>query len=99
MAVQREETDPSPIGGAGTRLTGWPISSGLGMGSARVGGDLLECRGEVHRIAPHEIEREPSRIRSAFAKTRTDLKESARRVEEQFSADLADIFHAHEMML
>ena len=35
----------------------------------------------------------------AFSHTREDLKESARRVEEQFSADLGHIFRAHEMML
>lgn len=60
---------------------------------------MLERRGQTHRIEPHEIERELDRIRLAFDQTRAELKESARRVEEQFSADLADIFRAHEMML
>jgi len=69
------------------------------MGSAWVVGDSLECRGDAHRIEPHEVERELSRIRVAFNQTRAELQEAARRVEEQFNSHLADIFRAHEMML
>ena len=75
------------------------IAPGLGMGSAWVVGDRLECRGDAHRIELHEVERELSRIRVAFDQTRAELQEAARRVEEQFNSHLADIFRAHEMML
>ena len=48
---------------------------------------------------PPEVEREWGRIRMAFDQTRAELQEAARRVAEQFNAQLADIFRAHEMML
>src|SRR5215475_269216 len=80
-------------------LTGLRIASGLGMGTAWVVGDRLRCRGDAHRIDPHEIEQEWSRIRVAFDQTRAELQEAARRVAEQFNAHLADIFRAHEMIL
>lgn len=80
-------------------LTGLRIAPGLGMGSAWVVGDRLECRRDAHRIEPHEVEREWSRIRVAFDQTRAELQEAGRRVEEQFNSHLADIFRAHEMML
>src|SRR5262245_52955546 len=85
--------------GAEVTLTGLRIAPGLGMGGAWVVGDKLECRGDAHRIDPYEVERELSRIRAAFDKTRAELAEAARRVEEQFNAHLADIFRAHQMML
>jgi phosphotransferase system enzyme I (PtsI) len=96
---------PSSIGTQSGRdvaevtLTGLRVAPGLGMGSAWVVGDRLECRGDAHRIAPHEVEREWSRIRVAFDQTRAELQEAARRVEEQFNSHLADIFRAHEMIL
>ncbi len=80
-------------------LTGLPIASGLGMGPVRVIGDRIEAREDTHRIEPHEVGQELSRIRVAFDKTRAELQEAARRVEEQFTPHLADIFRAHEMML
>ncbi len=80
-------------------MTGLPISHGLGMGRARVVGDILRCRGLTHPIGAGDVERELDRLRVAFDKTRAELRESARRVEEQFNAHLADIFRAHEMML
>src|SRR4051812_16089050 len=85
--------------GAEVTLTGVRIAPGLGRGGAWVVGDRLECRGDAHRIEPHEVEREWSRIRVAFDQTRAELQEAARRVAEQFNAQLADIFRAHEMML
>src|SRR5262249_3875458 len=85
--------------GAEVTLTGLPIASGLGMGPVRVIGDRIESREDTHRIEPHEVDRELSRIRAAFDKTRAELQEAARRVEEQFTPHLADIFRAHEMML
>lgn len=71
----------------------------MGRGSAWVVGERLQCRGEAHQIDPHDVEQEWSRIRVAFDKTRAELQEAARRVAAQFSAQLADIFRAHEMML
>src|SRR2546428_9281954 len=85
--------------GAEVTLTGVRIAPGLARGSAWVVGDRLECRGDAHPINPHEVEREWSRIRVAFDQTRAELQEAARRVAEQFTAPLADIFRAHEMML
>ena len=85
--------------GAEVTLTGLRIAPGLGIGSAWVVGDRLECRGDAHPIDPHEVEREWRRIRVAFDQTRAELQEAARRVAEQFNSHLADIFRAHEMML
>ena len=85
--------------GAEITLTGLRIAPGLGIGSAWVVGDRLECRGAAHPIAPHGVEREWSRIRVAFDQTRAELQEAARRVAAQFNTHLADIFRAHEMML
>ena len=81
------------------RMIGRRISHGLGMGAARVVGDILCCRGLARPISADDIERELGRLRVAFDETRAELQESARRVEEQFNAHLADIFRAHEMML
>jgi len=80
-------------------LTGVRIASGLAIGSAWVVGDRLECRGDAHPITPPEVEREWGRIRVAFDQTRAELQAAARRITEQFNAQLADIFRAHEMML
>jgi phosphoenolpyruvate-protein phosphotransferase (PTS system enzyme I) len=85
--------------GVEVTVTGLRIAPGLAIGSAWVVGDRLECRGDAHPINPHEVEREWSRIQVAFDQTRAELQEAARRVEEQFNAQLADIFRAHEMML
>src|SRR5215831_1983503 len=85
--------------GAEVTLTGVRIARGLGIGSAWVVGDRLECRGDAHQIDPPVVEREWSRIQMAFDQTRAELQEAARHVEEQFNSHLADIFRAHEMML
>ena len=85
--------------GAEVTLTGLRIAPGLGIGSAWIVGDRLECHGDAHRIDPHAVEREWSRIQVAFDQTRVELQEAARRIEEQFNSHLADIFRAHEMML
>jgi phosphoenolpyruvate-protein phosphotransferase len=85
--------------GVEVTLTGLRIAPGLAIGSAWVVGDRLECHGDAHHIDPHEVEREWSRIRVAFDQTRAELQEAARRVAEQFNAQLADIFRAHDMML
>jgi phosphoenolpyruvate-protein phosphotransferase len=69
------------------------------MGTAWLVGDSPELRLAVRQIAPHEVEPELQRIQVAFDLTRADLNESARRVEEQFSAELGQIFRAHAMML
>ena len=81
------------------KLTALRIAPGLGMGRARVVGDILQCRGLARPIGEDEVERELSRIVVASEQTRAELKESARRVEEQFNSHLADIFRAHAMML
>src|SRR5579862_4295101 len=81
------------------RLVGLRISYGLGMGTARVVGDILRCGGRARPIGAGDVDRELERLKVAFDKTRAELQESARRVEEQFNAQLADIFRAHEMML
>jgi phosphoenolpyruvate-protein phosphotransferase (PTS system enzyme I) len=90
---------PPQKDGAEVTLTGLRIAPGLGRGSAWVVGDRLECRGDAHRINPPEVEREWGRIRVAFDQTRAELQAAARRIREQFNAQLADIFRAHEMML
>src|SRR5262249_51692272 len=85
--------------GAEVALSGVRIAPGVGRGSAWVVGDRLECRGDAHPITPPEVEREWGRIRVAFDQTRAELQAAARRIREQFNAQLADIFRAHEMML
>jgi phosphoenolpyruvate-protein phosphotransferase len=81
------------------RLTGLRISPGLGMGKAWLASDLLSPSAQGRRIQQHEVEHELGRIRTSFDKSRKELEESARRVEEQFNAALAGIFRAHGMML
>ncbi len=80
-------------------VIGLPIAHGLGMGRAQVVGHILRCRGGARPIGAGDIEREMDRLKLAFDATRAELQESARRVEAQFNAHLADIFRAHEMML
>lgn len=69
------------------------------MGAAWVAGDILECSAQALKISSEQIEAEMERIRSAFLEVRTELEESARRISEQFDPKLAEIFHAHQMML
>jgi phosphoenolpyruvate-protein kinase (PTS system EI component) len=69
------------------------------MGTAWLAGDGPEWRHAVRQIEQHEVEAELRRIEVAFDRTRAELRESARRVEEQFSAELGQIFRAHEMLL
>src|SRR6185295_8771300 len=81
------------------RLSGTPISPGLGMGPAMISSDLLDDRGGSRRIDSEEIAGELARLQTAFEHTRAGLQESARRIEEQFGTDLADILRAHEKIL
>jgi phosphoenolpyruvate-protein phosphotransferase len=97
--MEAHSPSKSARGRAETRLSGLPISPGLGMGKAWIVGDVLKCSGDGRRIEAHEIDRELSRIRASVAETANELKESARRIEEQFDAGLAGIFHAHGTML
>jgi len=90
--------EPTPIGTT-VKITGSRIAPGLAMGSAWFVGHTPEWRHAVRRIEEHEVEAELRRIQTAFDETRAELREAARRVEEQFSAELAHIFRAHEMML
>ncbi len=83
--------------GSTVKLTGSRIASGLGMGRAWLVGRTPEHT--ARPIESHEVDAELRRIQLAFDQTRAELREAARRVEEQFSADLAQIFRAHEMML
>ena len=80
-------------------LLGSRISPGLAIGTAWVAGDILECSAQALKINSEQIETEMDRIRGAFLDVRTELEESARRISEQFDPKLADIFHAHQMML
>ncbi len=80
-------------------LVGTRISPGLAMGTAWVAGDILECSAQALRINSEQIEAEMERIREAFLDVRTELEESARRISEQLDPKLAEIFHAHQVML
>ena len=80
-------------------LRGTRISPGLASGAVWVAGNILDCNAETTRIEPHQVEGEMERIRQAFAQVEADLEESARRVSEQLDPSLAEIFHAHQLML
>jgi phosphoenolpyruvate-protein phosphotransferase len=82
-----------------TRLQATCISPGLGMGRARLIGDILDHPIETYTISPEKIGCELDRIKKAFEQTRQELDEAARRIEEQFNAELAGIFRAHQVML
>src|SRR5436190_12492290 len=79
------------------KVTGSRIAPGLGMGSSWFVGQTPEHA--VRRIEERDVDPELHRIHVAFDQTRAELREAARRVEEQFSAELGRIFRAHEMML
>ena len=80
-------------------LVGTRISPGFAIGRAWVAGDILECSAKALRISSEQIEAEMERIRAAFLEVRKELEESARRISEQLDPKLAEIFHAHQMML
>ena len=69
------------------------------MGTAWVAGDILECSGQAVRIGSEQIEAEMQRIRRAVLEVEAELEESARLISEQLDPRLAEIFHAHQMML
>jgi phosphoenolpyruvate-protein phosphotransferase len=81
------------------KLAGSRIAPGLAIGTAWLVGDFPEWQYAFRKIEPAEVEAELRRIHVAFDLTRAELQVSARRVEEQFSAELGQIFRAHEMML
>jgi len=84
---------------AEVKLAGSRIAPGLAIGSAWLVGDFPEWRHAFRKIEQAEVEAELRRIDVAFDFTRAELQASARRVEEQFSAELGQIFRAHEIML
>jgi phosphoenolpyruvate-protein phosphotransferase len=69
------------------------------MGRAWVAGDILECSTQAVRIRPEQIGAEMERIRRAVLEVEAELEESARLISEQLDPRLAEIFHAHQMML
>src|SRR6185369_3601276 len=84
---------------AEVKLAGSRIGPGLALGTAWLVDDFPEWRHVVRKIEQAEVEAELRRIHVALDLTRTELQASARRVEEQFSAELGQIFRAHEIML
>ena len=82
-----------------TTFTGAAISPGVGMGPAWLRVDLLKSAPDPPAIARDQIAGEWSRILASFERTRSELEDSALRIEEQFNAALAGIFRAHGMML
>ena len=69
------------------------------MGTAWVAGDILESSAQAIHIGSEQIEAEMERIRQAVLKVEAELEESARLISEQLDPRLAEIFHAHQMML
>jgi len=88
-----------PLHGTEQSLRGIRISPGLAMGTAWVAGDILECSAQAAGIGPEQVDVEMNRIRRAFMEVGAELEESARRISEQLEPGLAEIFHAHKMML
>lgn len=81
------------------RLFGTSISPGWGGGKAWIPADILRPAWEDRIIPPAAVAAELGRIQAAVRQTRGELDESARRIEEQLSGTLADIFRAHGRML
>src|SRR5215831_2524633 len=81
------------------RFKGITISPGLASGPVWVVGDILNCRGDSYSIQANEVDAELQRIKTAFAQVEAELEESARRVAEELSPALAEIFRAHRLML
>jgi phosphoenolpyruvate-protein phosphotransferase len=81
------------------RLAGRAISSGLVIGSAFVYRERLEALAEPYEIERHQVEEELSRTEQAMETVRQDLQVSARRLEADTTAKLAEIFEVHEAML
>jgi len=69
------------------------------MGTAWVAGDILECSAQAIGIGPEQIGAEMERISRAVLEVEAELEESARLISEQLDPRLAEIFHAHQMML
>lgn len=80
-------------------LRGNRISPGLASGAVWVSGDILDRVAEAYRIEPDQVEAEMERIRRAFGHVEAELEEAALRLSEQIDPTLADIFHAHHLML
>lgn len=79
-------------------LRGLGVSEGVAIGRAV----CIETRAvEVYRfpIVESEIEREVERLREAVRRTDEEIRRTRRRVEEDFTEDLAAIFDAHVLML
>lgn len=82
-----------------TNLFGNSISPGWGGGRAWIPLDILRPAWEDRHIKSADGAQELTRIQVAVRQTRLEVEESARRIEEQLSGTLADIFRAHGRML
>lgn len=80
-------------------LTGRGITPGLAAGPAFVYRQGLQFPIEHYRIDGHQVGDEYARLERAIDQVRDGLQQAASRVEQELSADLADIFRAHEIML
>lgn len=90
--------DSSPTSSPEQKFSGLSIAPGLAAGKAWLP-TLPEHAPAAARIGEGQVSLELSRLASACAATREELREAARKIEEQTDSELADVFHAHEMML
>jgi phosphoenolpyruvate-protein phosphotransferase len=80
------------------KLEGLSIAPGLGYGTAWMPEEWSAAPSPVH-IEELQLPAELKRIEQACAQVRSDLRAAAHKIEERGDSDLADIFHAHELML
>jgi phosphoenolpyruvate-protein phosphotransferase len=89
----------APANQAEVQLTGRGIAPGLGMGPARIVGDLLKCTVTPIPIGEDAIPQELERLKQSFDVTLAELESTAQRIEQEFDAALGAVFRAHGMLL
>lgn len=80
-------------------LHGTRIAPGLAIGRAYIYKDLLRQDIEQYEIEEEQVGEEHQRILQAIEDVRSELQQASQQVEQEFNAEVADIFRAQETIL
>ncbi|AQQ71823.1 Phosphoenolpyruvate-protein phosphotransferase [Limihaloglobus sulfuriphilus] len=80
-------------------LSGYSISSGVGIGKAHIYRNVLQDMQDIYCIDANEVEKEYQRIKEAFDNVRGRLQKNQKEVERKLNSDFAAILSSHTKIL
>jgi phosphoenolpyruvate-protein phosphotransferase (PTS system enzyme I) len=80
-------------------LSGYSISSGVGIGRAYIYRNVLQDTQDIYCIDADKVEKEYQRIEEAFGNVRGRLLKNEKEVERELSSDFAAILRSHAEIL